>query len=91
MDMWQYHSENNKSLELAIGYLTPAVIGEKWKHKTLKPIDLTDLIPIVSAASKSGNSEVGYKKLLATILKQTEGTKQKDKVLEFWLLDRNKK
>lgn len=89
MNMWQYQSADNKSLELAIGYLTPVVNGEIWNHKTLKPIDYTDLIPIISAASKNGNEKEKYKKLLSKILEKSEGTKQKAKVLDFWLLDRN--
>lgn len=46
-NMWHYTSENNKSLALAIDYLTPVVNCKKWNHKTLKSIDISELIPII--------------------------------------------
>jgi hypothetical protein len=84
MDMWQYQSENKKSLSLAISYLTPVVTGKKWNHNTLKDINLSSLIPIISKASKNNNSEE-YKILLSEILKDHQLTKD-SKLLEFWLL-----
>ncbi|WP_400078735.1 alginate lyase family protein [Winogradskyella sp. R77965] len=85
IDMWQYKSENNKSLTLAINYLTPIINGEIWNHDTLKAIDLTDLIPILSKASQKRNSE-DYRSLMSKILEETKQKKQNDKLLEFWLL-----
>jgi len=86
MDMWHYQSENNKSLQLAINYLTPSITGEKWNHDTLKDIDLSGLIPILSKASNNVNSQE-YKSFLSKILIEIEKNKQNDKLLEFWLLN----
>ncbi|MBT8317844.1 alginate lyase family protein [Lutibacter sp.] len=86
MDMWHYQSENKKSLQLAINYLTPTINGKKWNHNTIKNIDLTDLIPILSKASKNENSQE-YNKLLSKILSERIQKKQNDKLLEFWLLN----
>ncbi len=86
MNMWQYQSENKKSLSLAINYLTPAIDDEKWSHDTLKNIDLTGLIPILSKAFKNGNSQE-YKRLLSKILTESKQNNQDDKLLEFWLLN----
>ena len=86
MNMWQYQSENKKSLALAISYLTPVVDGEKWSHDTLKDIDLSSLIPIISKASKNENTQE-YNSLLVKILKDSEQKKQNKILLEFWLLN----
>ena len=86
MDMWQYQSEDKKSLSLAISYLTPVINGEKWNHNTLKGIDLSGLIPIISKASKNGNTQE-YKHLLVKILKDSQQKKQSNRLQEFWLLN----
>ena len=86
MNMWQYQSENKKSLALAISYLTPVVDGKKWSHDTLKDIDLSGLIPIISKASKNENTQE-YNGLLVKILKDSEQKKQNKILLEFWLLN----
>ena len=82
----QYQSENKKSLLLAINYLTPSINGKKWNHNTLKNIDLIGLIPILSKASKKGNSQE-YNSLLSKILAERKQKKQNDKLLDFWLLN----
>ncbi|WP_206285880.1 alginate lyase family protein [Yeosuana marina] len=83
IDMWQYESENKKSLSLAIQYLTPVVKGKEWNHSTLKPIDLSYLLPIIWQISKKHNSQE-YKKLLGKIIEESP---QNDNMLEFWLLN----
>ena len=86
MNMWQYQSDNKKSLALAIGYLTPVVDGEKWKHSTLKSINLNNLIPIISKAFKNFNTQE-YKVLLSKIIDGNKQKKQDNNLLEFWLLN----
>ncbi len=86
MDMWQYESsDNKKSLSLAIQYLTSVVDGKEWNHNTLKPIDLSRLVPIISQLANKYNSEA-YKNLLSKTLKIIEEDEQNPKMQEFWLL-----
>lgn len=84
IDMWHYKSENKKSLTLAIDYLTPVINGQTWHHNTLKAIDYTGLIPILSIASKNENYE-DYKDILTTILKVSEQKKPNQVLFEYWL------
>ncbi|WP_111707928.1 alginate lyase family protein [Lutibacter citreus] len=85
MNMWQFETENKKSLFLAINYLTPVLNGKKWNYNTLKPIDLSGLIPVIAKIPAKYNSET-YKKALENILKITEEKDINNKLLEFWLL-----
>ena len=85
MDMWQYESDNKKSIPLAIQYLTPVVYGEKWPHKTLKTIDISALAPIVLQSYKKQKSDA-HKQLLLDIIEKLDGNKQNNKMSEFWLL-----
>ena len=85
LDMWHYESESGKSLALAINYLTPAVDGASWPHNTLKEIDFTDLIPILTRASDHLSVEE-YRRLLAKVVKEVP-QKQNTFLQEFWLID----
>jgi hypothetical protein len=85
MDMWQYETENKRSLFLALNYLTPVVNGEKWKHDTLKSIDTTGLIPIILLIPKEYRT-LEYKNVLTKIL---NNTKENNSFQEFWLLNIN--
>lgn len=86
MNMWQYKSESNKSLSLAIDYLIPVVNGEKWKHSTLNAIDLSSLIPIISKLVNKHTTEK-YKAILFKIIEITDAKGESDKLQEFWLLN----
>ena len=88
MDMWQYESENKKSLSLALNYLTPVIDGEKWNHNTLNTIDLTRLVPIISIVSNKYNTPE-YKELLSKSLKKIKenGQSNNTTMQEFWLLN----
>lgn len=86
MNMWQYETKDKKSLTLAINYLTPMVTGTKWPYETLKDINLSGLIPIISKAYKKENSKE-YKKILVAILKDDSLKKKNDRSQEFWLLN----
>ena len=79
MDMWQYESDNKKSIPLAIQYLTPAVYGEEWPHKTLKTIDISALVPIVSQIYKKHTSDA-HKQLLLKIIEKLDGNEQNNKM-----------
>lgn len=86
MDMWQYESENKKSLSLAIKYLTAVVEGKEWRHNTLKPIDVSGLVPILSKLSYKYNS-LEYKNLLLKTLKVIDKETENNRMSEFWLLN----
>lgn len=87
INMWEYESDNKKSLSLALNYLTPVVEGEKWKHTTLNSVNTGDLIPILSIASNQLNKSE-YKKLLLKNLNNIDDTKKNNIILqEFWLLN----
>ena len=86
MNMWQYESENKKSLTLALNYLTPVVEVEKWEHTTLKPIDLSGLVPIVSQIAYKSKSEE-YEILLSKIINTIKKNGKSDDLQEFWLLN----
>lgn len=83
VDFWGFESIDKKSLSLAINYLIPIVEGEKWTHNTLKPIDVSGLIPIISKMAIKYNSEK-YKLLLSKIITQSNTTKN---IEEFYLLN----
>ncbi|MBI9042794.1 hypothetical protein [Lutibacter sp.] len=83
--MWQYETENKRSLFLALNYLTPVVNGEKWKHDTLKSIDTTGLIPIILLIPNEYRT-LEYKNVLTKILNNTQ---EDDSFQEFWLLNIN--
>ncbi|QDO94943.1 alginate lyase family protein [Formosa sediminum] len=85
MDVWAFETQHKKSLSLALQYLTPVVKGETWPHDTLKTIDTTDLIPIVSAFYDKYKTDPYYT-LLQTLLTQNTQVSLKDANLqEFWL------
>ena len=88
MNMWEFKSENNKSLSLAFNYLAQVVNGVKWNHNTLKTVDLTTLPPIISQFPSKFNSEK-YSSLLKKALEIIEKNGQNDKLQEFWLLNIN--
>ena len=82
VDMWQYTSETNKSLFLALNYLVPVINGKQWNHSTLKEIDFSELIPVISLISKK-HITLEYKNVLIKILNATK----KESLQEFWLLN----
>ena len=89
MNMWQYETDTKKSLFLALNYLTPVVKGEKWKHDTLKSIDVTGLIPIILLIPNKYNT-LEYKNVLAEILnsvKENNQSSKNDFSQEFWLFN----
>ncbi|MEX1381790.1 alginate lyase family protein [Lutibacter sp.] len=86
MHMWYYKSENKKSLTLAINYLTPVIEGEKWRHNTLKAIDVSDLVPILSQSAANYKTNE-FKNLLSKVVKIIDKNNQNDKIQEFWLLN----
>ncbi|WP_372753999.1 alginate lyase family protein [Mariniflexile sp.] len=45
MDLWNYESENNKSLTLALEFLIPVIHGESWNYTEINGVDLSDLLP----------------------------------------------
>lgn len=86
MNMWEYESEDKKSLSLALNYLTPVVDGETWKHNTLKPINIKSLVPIISLAYNKFDTPE-YRNLLLKSLKTIEEDEQNYTMLEFWLFN----
>ncbi|MEO9892975.1 alginate lyase family protein [Aurantibacter sp.] len=85
MDMWHYESDNKKSLSLALNYLIPVVEGEKWPIETLKPVDITGLVPIISKLAFKYKTRY-YKKLLSNIL---EKNIHNSNLQEYWLVNSN--
>lgn len=83
IDMWQYKSDTNKSLFLALNYLVSVVNGKQWNYSTLKDIDFSELIPIISELAKKYNSEE-YKNLLLKII---DSNTESNKMEAFWLLN----
>ncbi|WP_159023294.1 alginate lyase family protein [Formosa sp. L2A11] len=84
VNMWNYETENKKSLTLALQYLTPVTEGTKWRHDTLKTIDISYLIPIVSAFYDTYKTET-YRTLLNSILAQINMYSKDSTLQEFWL------
>lgn len=92
MNMWQYESYDKKSLFLAINYLTPVVGGKEWVHNTLKNVDISGLVPILSLIPTKFSTQV-YKNILSDILSSIEEKEESTKnttIQEFWLLNSNK-
>ena len=84
MNMWNYKTENNKSLSLALQYLAPVVNGAEWKHNTLKTVNKTDLLPIVAAFFDTYKTE-DYRTLLRSILAEVDKDSRDANSQEFWL------
>ena len=88
MNMWEYKSENKKSLALAIDYLTPVINGKKWEHATLKEINIFSLAPILAKIPPKYNSKK-YKSFLNKILQNINEEARNENLQEFWLLNAN--
>lgn len=86
MDMWHYESDGHKGLSLAINYLTPVVEGKEWPHKTLKPIDISDLVPVLALLPEAADYKP-YKKVLSKILETMANDQEVDSLQEYWLLN----
>lgn len=56
MDMWNFESEEGKSLALAVNYVTPIISGQDWPHASLHGADLSYLVPILVRMSAHTNS-----------------------------------
>ncbi|WP_159427032.1 alginate lyase family protein [Formosa haliotis] len=84
-NMWDYESENKKGLGLALHYLTAVVDGKVWPHDTLKAINFSYLIPILSKFYKKYDDKI-YKDFLVKILNDIDSNSQHNRTLqEFWL------
>ncbi len=93
IDMWQYTSEQGRSLKLAIDYLLPVTKGKKWEHPTKKGADVSYLVPILArVSSKTGDKE--YKKTVKLVLQEIQENEKPTKngrtlLKEFSLLNRS--
>lgn len=56
LDMWNYKSEDNKSLTLAVNYLAPVITGEKWLYPDIHGVDLSNLVSTLVRISKNNPS-----------------------------------
>jgi hypothetical protein len=54
VDLWQYRTDDGKSLRLAIDYLLPYALGDKpWPHEQIKDIKYGDTIEIFRRAANA--------------------------------------
>ncbi|WP_299780902.1 alginate lyase family protein [uncultured Formosa sp.] len=84
LNMWTYETESKKSLTLALHYLTAVIDGAQWNHDTLKTVEVSNLLPIVSAFYDTYKTEE-YRSLLKAILTQVEDHTKDTNLQEFWL------
>lgn len=91
MDMWNYKSNDGKSLSLAIDYLTPLINGDEWSHPSKYGADSSYLIRTLARVATKTNSKE-YTDLLTTALgsireKEALSSSESKVLQELWLLN----
>jgi hypothetical protein len=85
LDMWNFESAGQKSLSLAINYLTPAIEGKRWSHPSPKGPDLSKLVPLLAKISLNTES-FEYDRLLnktiSILIEKERATGQRNNVLQ---------
>ncbi len=67
MDLWNYKTDDGKSMRTAIDYLLPYTLEEQpWPHQQIRPAKFSDMIPVLRRAANAYNEpkyELAAKKL----------------------------
>ena len=91
INMWDFESEEGKSLSLAINYLTPVIEGKSWSHPSMKGPNLSKLVPILARFSKNSTSNEFQKPLFKALKilleKEQLSNKNRDILQELTLVN----
>ncbi|MDW5289631.1 alginate lyase family protein [Formosa sp. PL04] len=89
MDMWNYNTKDDKSLGLAVNYLSPVINGKAWPYTDIHGVDLSGLLPTLVRMSKHSESKEYIDLLSKTttiLIEKEKSTGIKNQVLEELIL-----
>ena len=69
LNLWNFESDHQKSLSLAIRFLTPVIDGKKWPYPTRSDSKLAYLIPILHRFTMRSN-DAAFEKALEKAMSQ---------------------
>lgn len=92
MDMWNYTSDDNKNLMLAINYLAPVINGALWDYTEIHGVDLSGLVfPLSRMANYTSSQEVEdlFSKTVLILLEEEKSTGKRNVILDELCLTTN--